>query len=61
MDVPANDNDAVFVGSGNVFRDLDLEEAAKALDEFRAKGGRNWREFAAELELTRPTPDDPAA
>lgn len=62
MDEPANDNDdlRVIQSSGNIFRDLDLEDAdaaLKALREFHAKGGRRFEDFKAELTaLTTSSP-----
>lgn len=55
MMAAANDNDAAFVGSGNIFVDLgfDREEAERAiiaLREFYAKGGRRFEDVKAELD-----------
>jgi hypothetical protein len=50
----ANDNEVeIFEGSGNVFRDLELDDADRAMEaliEFRAKGGIRYEDFKAELE-----------
>ena len=54
VSIAANDNDVqVFVGSGNIFADLGLEDADRAivaLAEFHAKGGRRFEDFKAELD-----------
>lgn len=58
MDRPANDNEdrRIIHGSGYIFRDLDLEDADRAMEalrEFHAKGGRRFEDFKAELDAIR--------
>jgi uncharacterized membrane protein len=58
MDAPANDNHdtRIIHGSGNVFRDLDLDDAdaaMEALREFYAEGGRRYEDFKADLDAIR--------
>ncbi len=58
MEKPANDNEDMRVihGSGNIFRDLDLDDADAAMEaliEFHAKGGRRFDDFKAELDAIR--------
>lgn len=42
-------DDRVIEGSGNVFADLDLPEAARALDEFRRFGSKDFARLRAEI------------
>jgi uncharacterized membrane protein len=50
----ANDNEVeITEGSGNIFADLGLDDAERAMEalrEFYAKGGRRYEDFKAELE-----------